>query len=181
MQGKFLNPKVFNELTRNDVGHKSNMRWTMQNTMSHSHRCHSISSFTIAHLWRGAVITLQTWRGDHSTSISAYKVWGARTEIQISKRELHTHIHLDYVRIEILYCKNKKKKKKLSTLNAKTQSNGISLIASLASILNVSVGVVYFITYSLLFLWLISTAKKKKKSHRKRLAVTASYNRAAHL
>ena len=122
MQGKFLNPKVFNELTRNDVGHKSNMRWTMQNTMSHSHRCHSISSFTIAHLWRGAVITLQTWRGDHSTSISAYKVWGARTEIQISKRELHTHIHLDYVRIEILSCKKKKKKKK-KTFNFKCKDS----------------------------------------------------------
>ena len=92
------------------------------------------------------------WRGDHSTSINAYGVWGARIGIQISKRELYTHIHLDYVRIEILSFKNKKKKKKLSTLNAKTQSNGISLIASLASILNVSVGVVYFITYPLLFL-----------------------------
>ena len=56
------------------------------------------------------------WRGDHSTSISAYKVWGARTEIQISKREFHTHIHLDYVRIKILSFKNKKKKKKKQKL-----------------------------------------------------------------
>ena len=35
---------------------------------------------------------------------------GVRTGVQVSRREFHTHIHLDYVRVEILsYIKNKKK------------------------------------------------------------------------
>ena len=42
--------------------------------------------------------------------LSACGVWGARVRIQISKRELHTHIHLDYIKVEIIYCKKKKKK-----------------------------------------------------------------------
>ena len=32
--------------------------------------------------------------------------------IQVSRREIHTHIHLDWARIEILSCIKKKKKKK---------------------------------------------------------------------
>ena len=31
----------------------------------------------------------------HSTSISACGVWGIRVGIQVSRREFHTHIHLD--------------------------------------------------------------------------------------
>ena len=42
--------------------------------------------------------------------LSTCGVWGARVRVQISKRKLHTHIHLDYVRVEILSCKKKKKK-----------------------------------------------------------------------
>ena len=35
----------------------------------------------------------------------------ARAGVQASRRELHTHIHLDYVRVEILFCVKKKRKK----------------------------------------------------------------------
>ena len=31
-------------------------------------------------------------------------VWDAKDGIQISRNELHTHIHLDYVRVEFLFC-----------------------------------------------------------------------------
>ena len=48
--------------------------------------------------------------------LSACGVWEARVRVQISKRELHTHIHLDYVIVEILSCKKKKKKKELEPL-----------------------------------------------------------------
>ena len=41
------------------------------------------------------VITTHPWCGDHSISISVCRVWKAKVEIQVSKRELHTHIHLD--------------------------------------------------------------------------------------
>ena len=30
------------------------------------------------------------------------EVWGAKARIQVSKKEFYTHIHLDYVRVEIL-------------------------------------------------------------------------------
>ena len=34
--------------------------------------------------------------------INACEVWGTRAEIQVSKRKFYTHIHLDYVIVEIL-------------------------------------------------------------------------------
>ena len=37
-------------------------------------------------------------------------MWEARAEVQVSSREFHTHIHLDYARVEFLSCKKKKKK-----------------------------------------------------------------------
>ena len=44
---------------------------------------------------------------------------GVRAEVQVCRRELHTHIHLDYARIEFLSCiyiyiyiKKKKKRKR---------------------------------------------------------------------
>ena len=40
---------------------------------------------------------------------NSHGVWEARARVQVSMRELHTHIHLDYVRVEILSCKKKKK------------------------------------------------------------------------
>ena len=50
----------------------------------------------------------------HSTSISARGVWGAKAEVQLSKKEIsHTYtLRLGYSRISILYKKEKKKKKK---------------------------------------------------------------------
>ena len=50
---------------------------------------------------------------DHRTPLvrwSLYKykcMWGyegVKIEVQVSRRELHTHIHLDYDRIEFLSC-----------------------------------------------------------------------------
>ena len=45
----------------------------------------------------------------HSTSISACGVWGERVNVQVSRRETHTHIHLEQVKVEILFCILKKK------------------------------------------------------------------------
>ena len=40
-------------------------------------------------------------------------MWGVRVVVQVSKRELHRHIHLDLARLEFLSCiKNEKKKSK---------------------------------------------------------------------
>ena len=58
----------------------------------------NIPTFIIAH----------PWCDGHFTSINACEVWGARVGIQVSKREFHTHIHLDQARIEILSCIKKK-------------------------------------------------------------------------
>ena len=57
--------------------------------------------------------TALPWCDGHSTSISVCGVWGERVGVQVSKRELHTHIYLDYSRVEFyLVKKNKKNKKK---------------------------------------------------------------------
>ena len=48
--------------------------------------------------------TAHPWCGGHSTSINVCKVGGARVRVQVSKKKLHTHIHLDYDRGEILSC-----------------------------------------------------------------------------
>ena len=37
-------------------------------------------------------------------------VWGAKVEVEVPQRDLHTHIHLDYVRVKFIYCKKKKNK-----------------------------------------------------------------------
>ena len=37
-------------------------------------------------------------------SIRACWVWGVRVEVQVSIKEFHTYIHLDYVIIEFLFC-----------------------------------------------------------------------------
>ena len=37
-------------------------------------------------------ITVHTWCDGHSTSINACGVWGAKVGVQVSRRELHTHI-----------------------------------------------------------------------------------------
>ena len=43
------------------------------------------------------------------TSISACGVWEVRTGIQVFRKDFHTHIRLDYIRVEFLSCINKKK------------------------------------------------------------------------
>ena len=52
----------------------------------------NISNITIAY----------PWYDGHSISISACEVWGVRVGVQVSKREIYTHIHLDYIEVEIL-------------------------------------------------------------------------------
>ena len=45
-------------------------------------------------------------------SIRACGVWREKTGVQVSRRKLHSHIHLDYTRIEFYLSQKKKKKKK---------------------------------------------------------------------
>jgi len=40
-------------------------------------------------------ITALPWCDGHSTSISVCGVWGVRARVQVSRRKLHTHIHLN--------------------------------------------------------------------------------------
>ena len=42
-------------------------------------------------------------------SISDCGVWGERVGVQVSRKEFHTHIHLDYARVEFYLVKKKKK------------------------------------------------------------------------
>ena len=39
------------------------------------------------------------------------EVFGVRAGVQVSQKELYTHIHLNYVRVEFQSCIKKKKKK----------------------------------------------------------------------
>ena len=48
------------------------------------------------------------WFDDHSTSISVSKVWEAKIGVQVFKRELHTYIYLDLVRVDSTLNKIKK-------------------------------------------------------------------------
>ena len=41
------------------------------------------------------IFAAHPWCDGHSTSISTCEVWGARAGVQVSKREFHTHIHLN--------------------------------------------------------------------------------------
>ena len=41
------------------------------------------------------ITTTHSWYDGHFTSISACEVWGPKARVQIFRRELHTHIHLD--------------------------------------------------------------------------------------
>ena len=55
------------------------------------------------------ITTAHLWCDGHSTSISACGVCEARVTVQVFRRELHIHIHLDYTRVEF-YLVSKKKK-----------------------------------------------------------------------
>ena len=50
------------------------------------------------------ITTTHHWCDSHSISISDSEVWGIKARIQVSKREFHVHIHLDYVKIKFLFC-----------------------------------------------------------------------------
>ena len=39
--------------------------------------------------------TAYPWCSGHFTSINACGVWGAKAGVQVSRRELHTHIYLN--------------------------------------------------------------------------------------
>ena len=54
------------------------------------------------------ITTAYSWCDNHSTSISVSKVWEAKIGVQVSKRELHTYIHLDLVRVDSILNKIKK-------------------------------------------------------------------------
>ena len=41
------------------------------------------------------ITTAHFWYDSHSTSINTCELLGAKTEVQVSKKELHTHLHLD--------------------------------------------------------------------------------------
>ena len=53
--------------------------------------------------------TAHPWCDGHSISKSTCGVCGARAEIQVSRRELHTHIHLNQDEVKILSWIKKKK------------------------------------------------------------------------
>ena len=69
-----------------------------QNSRKHTQYC--IKSLTTAH----------PWCDGYSTSISVCGVWGAKAGVQISRRELHTHIHLDQAKVEFYLVSTTKKK-----------------------------------------------------------------------
>ena len=50
-------------------------------------------------------ITVHSWCGSHSKNINTCGVWGVRTGVQVFMRKLHTYIHLNDVRLEILFRK----------------------------------------------------------------------------
>ena len=59
------------------------------------------------------------WHDSHSISISMCGVWSVRVKIQVFRKKLHTHIHLNYVRVEFLSCK----KIYIYILRSKTQKS----------------------------------------------------------
>ena len=61
----------------------------------------------LSHTHTHMLTTAYSWCDGYSTSINDCGVWEVRAEVQVSKRELQRHIHIDYIRIEFLsYIKN---------------------------------------------------------------------------
>ena len=48
---------------------------------------------------------MHLWYGGHSTSINICRVWGIKSEIQVSRKKFHTHIHLRLDVASFLYKK----------------------------------------------------------------------------
>ena len=65
------------------------------------------------------------WCDGYSTIISTYRVWGARVRDQVFRRELHTYIHLDYIRVKFMsfFLKKKRKEKKKGYIYDTTAHN----------------------------------------------------------
>ena len=63
-----------------------------------------------------------SWYDSPSTSISVCGMWGAKVEIQVTRRKLHTHIQLDYDKVEFLFC-----------INNNNNNNSVVIILSLQS------------------------------------------------
>ena len=70
-----------------------------------------ISHLTITLQHFSLITTAHPWYGGHSISTNACGVWearvrvrGARVGVQVSRREVHTHLHLDQAIVEILSC-----------------------------------------------------------------------------
>ena len=65
-------------------------------------------SFYLIILWETRNIIFTTthpWYNGYSTSINACGVWGGQESgFRSPKRSFHTHIHLDYAKIEFLSC-----------------------------------------------------------------------------
>ena len=57
-------------------------------------------------------------------------VWGVSARIQVSRKEFHTHIHLNYIRVEFLSC-IKKNKNKNKNKNENMLKNRIPLSQSI--------------------------------------------------
>ena len=70
-----------------------------------------VINFTILNLQIDTIA--HPWYDSHSICISACGVWRASVRVQVFRREFHTHIHLDYVRIKFLSCIKKNKIKNL--------------------------------------------------------------------
>ena len=54
----------------------------------------------IINLLRSGLSTTHFWCDDYSTNISICEVYGTKAGVQVCRRELHIHIHLDYVKVE---------------------------------------------------------------------------------
>ena len=49
------------------------------------------------------------WCSGYSISISVCRVWEVKTGVQVFRKELHTHIYVNYAKVEFLSCIKKKK------------------------------------------------------------------------
>lgn len=57
----------------------------------------------------GIITIAHFWCGGHFTNINACGVCKVRVGVQVSRKKLRTHIHLDYVGVKILSCIKKER------------------------------------------------------------------------
>ena len=103
------------------------------------------------------------WCDGHFTSISACGMWEVRAGVQVFRRELHTNIHLDQVRVEFLsYIKIKikidlskyilNKKILISKSYLKCNLNPTLYITGFPNLLSIDMDSTYYKVYQRLFL-----------------------------